>query len=112
MRVPQPDHRYKRRYLLRTLALIVPPLLALLVLWRTREYADAVPWRVVGFFVVWMALWIVLDTLLLRRYRCPRCRQTIRGPTVIDRRPGEPLRYYCGTCDIEWDTGLRESSSH
>lgn len=29
---------------------------------------------------------------------------------MLNRKPGEPIFYYCEKCEIEWDTGLREAS--
>ena len=111
MRTPKKDHRFKTRFILRSMLLLLPPLVALIVIWRSWTQADHVPWMAVGFFLIWIALWIIADMVMLRHYRCPTCGQIIKGPTVLRRKAGDPIHYYCGKCDIEWDTGLREAGN-
>ena len=36
-------------------------------------------------------------------YRCPQCRARIPRPPKI--KVGDPIRYVCAACDIEWETG-------
>lgn len=42
---------------------------------------------------------------LTHRYRCPDC----SGPTTRVAKVLPKVHHYCGTCNIEWDTGLEES---
>ena len=46
---------------------------------------------------------------MLRGYRCPSCRRQLGVPTIPSREAQDPIRYHCARCDVEWDTGLRES---
>ncbi len=108
MRRVSTDGRFRKRYILRTVLLMVPPLVA--VAWMVDDRSQP-EWRWVAaaFFVAWIVAWIVADTMLFRAYRCPSCGKGIRNPTIKSRSAGDPIRYYCDTCQIEWDTGLRES---
>ncbi|MDP9141248.1 MAG: hypothetical protein M3O62_10705 [Pseudomonadota bacterium] len=110
LRAPVPDRRYKARFIVRNLAMLLPPLFALFIIWRSAEQDAPVLWIAFGFFVAWIAAWIAVDAWLLRRYRCPTCNRKISRPTNLHRKPAEPIRYYCARCETEWDTGLRESS--
>jgi hypothetical protein len=103
------DRRFRNRYALRNALLLVPPLLALVLIWSGSGRLDLAFWAAVVFFVAWIAVWIVLDARLLRAYVCPSCGRRIPDPTIPNRSAGDPIRYRCSACDVEWDTGLRES---
>lgn len=103
------DLRYKRRFIVRSVVLALPPLLALVVMWRNGGDAERVAWVAGGFFLLWMLAWVVLDVWMLRRYRCPACGLRIPAPDAVHRAAGQPIRYTCDRCQIEWDTGLREA---
>lgn len=106
---PTPDTRFKRRYIVRTLLLLVPPLVAFAVLWRESGSMGLRFWLALAFFIVWLLAWIALDRAMLRAYRCPACGQRIRTPTIPHRDVGDPIDYRCPRCDRTWSTGLRES---
>jgi hypothetical protein len=106
----KPDRRFKKRYVLRTAILVVPPLVAFVFIWRDGGRFGSALWPAAVFFVAWVLAWIGLDAVILRRYSCPSCGQRIAHPTILSRKAGDPIHYYCSKCDIEWDTGLRESS--
>lgn len=110
MKTPTRDHRFTRRYVLRSMILLVPPLVAFVLLWRAGSRFDSAFWPAAIFFVAWIVAWIILDAVMFRAYRCPSCGQRIRHSTIRNRSAGDPIRYYCPKCDIEWDTGLREAS--
>lgn len=103
------DRAFGKRFLLRNLALAVPPAAALLVLWTSDGRPAAATWIAAALFVAWIAGWIAVERRSLRRYRCPACKRTIERPTRTDRSPGDPIAFRCERCAIEWDTGLRES---
>lgn len=103
------DRRYGRRTLLRNLALSLPPLAALTLMWGRAHERGATFWVAAVFFVAWIAGWAVLDVVRLRRYRCPACGAPIPRPTRVERAPGDPIVFHCPRCRVEWDTGLRES---
>lgn len=109
MATTKTDQRFRRRYILRNIILIVPPLIAFLLVWADGGSFDLTFWLAVAFFLAWIAAWIFRDAVLLRSYRCPSCKQRIRSPTIPDRAVGDPIRFHCPKCDIEWDTGLREA---
>ena len=104
------DHRFAKRYMLRSTILLVPPLVAFLFVWRAWGQFDSAFWLAAIFFVAWIVVWIIFDVMLLRAYHCPSCGQKIKNATIRNRSAGDPIRYCCSNCDIEWDTGLRESS--
>ncbi len=88
--------------------LFVPPLIALVLMWRGRSSSGSY-WIAAIFFLVWIAGWIMLEAVVLRTYSCPSCGHRIKGPTIPSREAGDPIRYYCPRCDVEWETGLSES---
>jgi len=102
------DRRFKTRFILRSAILLMPPLVAFVVMWRSRGQALAV-WPAALFFVVWIVGWIVVEAAILRAYSCPACGRRIGHATTQSRSAGDPIRYSCRECGIEWDTGLRES---
>ena len=105
------DHRFRKRYILRNIILIVPPLIAFLLVWLDGGRLGLTFWLAVVFFVAWITAWIFWDAVILRTYRCPSCAQRIRNTTIPDRAAGDAIRFHCPTCDIEWDSGLRESDN-
>ena len=38
-------------------------------------------------------------------YRCPQCRARIPRPP--ETKVGDPIKYVCTACDVEWDTGWK-----
>ena len=104
------DHRFRKRYILRTTCSLVPPLIAFVFVWRDWGQFGVAFWLATAFFLAWIAVWIILDAVMLRAYRCPSCGRRTEASAILDRRAGDPIRYYCSQCDIEWDTGLREAS--
>jgi len=110
MTLQREDRRFKRRYVLRNTVLLVPPVCAASFVWLNRVDGGLATWLAAGGFVVWIAFWIILDRRMFQSYCCPSCGQSIKEPTVVARKGGDPIRFYCSSCDIEWDTGLRESS--
>jgi predicted RNA-binding Zn-ribbon protein involved in translation (DUF1610 family) len=104
------DHRFRKRYILRTTISVVPPLIAFAFVWRDWGRFGVVFWIAAVFFLAWIAVWIILDAVMLRAYRCPSCGRRTEASAIQDRNAGDPLRYHCSQCDIEWDTGLREAS--
>jgi hypothetical protein len=109
MTTSKTDRRFRNRYVLRNIILIVPPLVAFLLVWLDRGNFDFTFWLAIAFFIAWIVAWIFLDAGMLRGYHCPSCGQGIRTETIPERTFGDPIRFYCPKCDIEWDTGLRES---
>ena len=55
MTTAKTDHPFKRRHVQRTVALLVPPRAALVLVARTRERSGPAWWWAIGFFVVWIA---------------------------------------------------------
>jgi predicted RNA-binding Zn-ribbon protein involved in translation (DUF1610 family) len=103
------DRRFGKRYILRNIALAIPPSIALCVLWFSRNEAGSTTWIATASFVVWMVGWVLADVVWFRRYRCPSCGSPIRSATITRRQAGDPIIYFCRECNVEWDTRLRES---
>jgi len=53
----------------------------------------------------------IWQTIRLKKFICPNCGKKISEPTIKYRSEGEPINYYCPNCDIEWETGLTETTS-
>jgi RNase P subunit RPR2 len=43
----------------------------------------------------------------LRRFQCPRCHRTLQTHEPTHGQPDVPIRFFCRSCDVLWDTGLR-----
>lgn len=52
---------------------------------------------------------IVFDGFLRDRYCCPRCGKHLKTPVNMPLTEGDPIRFLCCNCDVEWD--LDESFS-
>jgi predicted RNA-binding Zn-ribbon protein involved in translation (DUF1610 family) len=46
----------------------------------------------------------------LRQFRCPRCGECIQKHVDTRNQENTPIIYFCKSCDVEWDTGLRTPS--
>ncbi len=101
------DRRFGQRYVFRNAVLAVPLGLALVVMWRN-PHSESATWIGAAFVVLWIAGWIVADVAWFRRYRCPSCGAVIRSPKETDSDASDPIVYVCRTCNIEWDTRLRQ----
>src|SRR4051794_8265220 len=49
---------------------------------------------------------LVRQTRLFTRYRCPQCGAALPEST---RKNGQPIEFFCGRCDVIWDSGFIES---
>jgi predicted RNA-binding Zn-ribbon protein involved in translation (DUF1610 family) len=85
-------------------------LIAFAFIWRDSGRFEPAFWLATAFFIAWIVLWIILDRRMLHAYSCPSCGQRIKDPVIRNRNAGDPIHYYCSYCDIQWDTGLKESS--
>jgi predicted RNA-binding Zn-ribbon protein involved in translation (DUF1610 family) len=47
----------------------------------------------------------------LRQFRCPRCGESILKHEDTQNQENAPIVYFCKSCDVKWDTGLRTPTS-
>lgn len=103
--------KFGRNYLIKNIYVIVPliTLFFLVIYFRGKNNL---------LFYVSLSLLIgggiagtIWDIIRLKKFVCPRCGASISGPTIKHRKEGDPINYYCPVCDIEWETGLYESTS-
>lgn len=87
------DRRFKNRYILRSTILLLPPLVAFVFIWRDWGRFDFGFWLAAIFFLAWIVVWIILDSVMLRAYSCPSCGQRITNSTIQNRNAGDPIRY-------------------
>lgn len=104
------DRQFRSRHIRRTIVLSIAPAIALAVVWGNRHEPSATTWTAAAFFLAWIAGWMLADRIWFRRYRCPSCNTLIPAPTIAHREAADPILYFCGHCNIEWDTRLREST--
>jgi len=93
-------------------AFIVVPLVLLCVLIGIFAGGDSPTTSVLVIGVILVSIaGTVWQSRRLRRFRCPRCGRSIPEPTIKYRSENEPINYYCPDCDIEWETGLTETTA-
>lgn len=51
-------------------------------------------------------LFLVLFFRLRPKFRCPQCGQELDRETMLGKKEGEPIRFVCSTCQIEWESGM------
>lgn len=47
----------------------------------------------------------------LRQFHCPRCGKSIQKHEDTQDKENTPILYFCKSCDVEWDTGVRTPSN-
>jgi hypothetical protein len=109
MAVIKQDRKFAKKYLIGNIVYCIPLVFAFLIAWNRFGTFDALFWISIGIFVLGILLGFGWDVLRLRSYYCPTCGNRIPSPTIQRRVPGDPIRYYCDACDVEWDTCLREA---
>jgi len=113
MAVEQRDEEYGGRTLSRVLVLIFAlmfvGLMAIPTIIEPRHFTPA------GYVV--SAIWLVLllagtiwCTKVRSTYRCPKCGAQL---PALEAEPGSNFehRFFCGSCDIIWTTGVHEGDS-
>jgi predicted RNA-binding Zn-ribbon protein involved in translation (DUF1610 family) len=56
-------------------------------------------------FIGCILIGIVVNTAMLRRFRCPNCGMRIRKP-LRTRGEGTAVEFHCPQCESVWDSGL------
>lgn len=102
------DNRFGNRYLIRNIMKMVPFGMGFVFLWRDWGRFDLQFWLGIGCFVGGLVSWAWQDRQVLRSYCCPRCGRHLSRPTLEQRVEGDPICFYCESCDVEWDTKLRQ----
>ena len=64
-------------------------------------------WTASAAFVGCVVFGCAFEWYRVHNYYCPACSQRITEPTLEQVGVGTPRCYYCPTCNIEWDTGIR-----
>ena len=54
MTTSKTDHRFRKRYVLRNIILIVPPLVAFVLVWLDRGNFSFTSWLAIAFFLAWI----------------------------------------------------------
>lgn len=61
-----------------------------------------------GAGLVFFAVGFVRQRIRFRRMRCESCGEILHRKME----DGAAIRFHCSRCDIEWDTGVFQDSSH
>ncbi|MBN1997617.1 hypothetical protein JW935_08705 [candidate division KSB1 bacterium] len=100
---------FGRKYLLQNMPFFIVLALLFVIAWTHGEKQDVLFWISLFLFVAGCIGGLVWDKKRTTRFKCPQCGKLIRTPVVAERKGGDPIDYYCPTCDIQWQTGLREA---
>ena len=76
-----------------------------------REKNELLCYTSLGLLIIIGVSATIWDKVRLKRFVCPQCRRKLSETTIKHRKEGDPINYYCPDCDIEWETGLSESTS-
>jgi hypothetical protein len=87
---------------------MIPLAVSFLFVWTRWGKYDAAFWLGIGSFVGGILYWAWQDYRLFRSYRCPKCGLHIEQPTIRERKEGDPICFFCPSCDITWDTTLKQ----
>ena len=104
---------FGQRVFLANFFYVIPAAVALGYAWRHSDRIGEFPLATVAVVVFGMCILtgIVVNTVMLKRFRCPNCGARIRRP-VGNPKGGEMIRFQCPQCDIVWDTDLRRHSEN
>jgi hypothetical protein len=61
-------------------------------------------------FGVGFVLALALFLRLRPKFKCPQCGRELGRETMIGKQEGEPIRFVCSHCQIEWESGMNISS--
>ncbi len=64
-------------------------------------------WICLGVFICTIITNIAMDSYRYRHFRCPECGTILPKPKFGELRVRDLITFYCASCDIEWDSGLR-----
>ena len=101
------DKQFGKRYLLRNVTKIIPLLVGFFFLCRDWGRFGLELWIGIASFVGGILYWAWQDSVMFSSYHCSQCGRHLPKPTIQEPRDGDPIRFHCEACDIEWDTGLR-----
>jgi predicted RNA-binding Zn-ribbon protein involved in translation (DUF1610 family) len=103
--------RFGKRYLRQNLILFFPLAALFVVAWSRWDKLDRVFWLCITLFVAGACAALIWERRRVRNFTCPECGTILQKPTIEHRQAGDPINYYCSSCDIEWETGLFETDA-
>ena len=65
-----------------------------------------------AFSIAFGAGFITFLVLFMRTrptFKCPQCGRELGRETMLGNAEGEPIRFVCSTCHIEWESGMNVS---
>jgi hypothetical protein len=51
-------------------------------------------------------LFLVLFFRMRPKFKCPQCGRELVRETMLGTQAGEPIRFVCSACQIEWESGM------
>jgi hypothetical protein len=101
------DLAYSKRHAIGTILYAIPLVIIFYFCCRYIQVGGPREWAAVSAFVGWVVFGWAFEWFRVHNYCCPTCGRTITEPTLEQRVVGTPRCYYCPTCNVEWDTGIR-----
>jgi|HubBroStandDraft_4_1064222.scaffolds.fasta_scaffold1149995_1 hypothetical protein len=101
------DFACGKRHAIGTILYAIPLVIAFCFCCRYIHVGGPWEWAALSAFLGWVALGWAFEQHRMHNYWCPACGQRITEATLDQRIVGTPRRYYCATCNVEWDTGIR-----
>jgi hypothetical protein len=100
---------FKRRTMAAFELFGAPPIATLILFFIVRPAAPS--WIKALIFGASVVVGFVLFFRFRPRFKCPECGNELKFERTLDSKPGDPICYICGDCQIEWDSGMRVVSS-
>jgi hypothetical protein len=102
------DLAYGKRHAIGTIiTFVIPLVISFGFCYRYLFVGGPALWISIAAFVLSLVFGASFESYRLHNYYCPDCGQRIAEPTLEQVGVGTPRCYYCPTCNIEWDTGIR-----
>jgi hypothetical protein len=103
--------KFGKRYMIQNVLLFTPLILPFVIVMKRwiKEDFDFVFWSCLVLFCMGVIGGLLWERYRLINIRCPECGRIIPEPTLLDRKAGDPINYYCQNCDVEWETTLHEA---
>jgi hypothetical protein len=51
-------------------------------------------------------LFLVLFFRMRPKFKCPQCGRELGREAMLGKEEGEPIRFVCSACQIEWESGM------
>ncbi len=111
MVVRKKDESYARKHLLINALTMVPFIIGFMMVWKHVSTAgwDLVTWGYFACLTFYAVINFIWQQYRSNRFRCPCCKEEIVDPHQ-NLEEGDAIVFFCKTCDIEWETGMNQSS--